>query len=92
MGAFTFGEIAALRQVRRKGATMDSLIALFPNRTRDEIVEVVDACRRHQSDTEAQRHVNHVLAMQSVGEPLINGQPQATQARNWYAARTRPQF
>lgn len=74
MKFFGIGEIARIRLALSAGAKMERLCFAFSGaHDRDEIVEVVDAIRRHASDHDAQRHVNQVLAAQEAGVPLVNG-------------------
>lgn len=78
MNPFTIREITVLRLMLRPPATrMMQICECFTySHTRDEIVEAIDAIRRCQHDAQAATRVNQVLAMQEVGEPLINGMPQ----------------
>lgn len=73
MQPFTHAQIADIRRLRRSEARMATICALFPTHTRDEIIEGIWAVVRFDTDTEALRHVNWVLAQQSTGCPLING-------------------
>lgn len=92
MGAFTHNTLLWIRVRRQEGYTVQRLCDINPQHTRDEIIEAIDALRRNETITGAQRHVNHVLALQAAGEPLINGNPQTSVARNWFTPRPTPMF
>lgn len=93
MTAFSHGELSTIQWALDNRMKMRTLCHMFwDNHSRDELVEAIDALRRNDSITGAMRHVNHVLALQSVGEPLINGNPQNAVARNWSAWRPAAMF
>lgn len=83
MTAWTHGEISLLRHMLDQRDSMEFICKYLIPHDRDEIVEAIDACRRTETSTAALRHVNHVLALQTAGEPLVNGNPQSTVCRNW---------
>lgn len=74
MAAWTVGEIAALRAARRQHP-MEVLVRLFPNKSRDEIVEGIDSVLRNDSDHDAQRAANYCCTARRAAVPMINGKP-----------------
>lgn len=83
---FTISEIESLRWARTRKFRMATILNLMPNHTRDELVEAIDATRRHERNHDAADHVNHVLSCQAAGIPLINGRP-ARDVATRYAAQ-----
>lgn len=90
MAAFTYGTLETVREALDQHWTMARICLHFaPRYTRDELVEAIDALRRHVVITHAQQRVNAILALQASGEPLINGNPAPSVARN-FPFHTRP--
>lgn len=99
MTPFTFGEVGRIRIARRAGGRFSLVCAAFAAvHTREEIVEAWDATIRFERDYDALRWVNHVLAYQDAGLPLINGRPASTSSaafNGWgfgASGRPRPMF
>lgn len=87
MRRFSHGQMGWLRRKRRSGATFTGLLERYGHAfTRDELCEAWDACVRSQSDEEASRRLNLVLALQEDGAPLINGRP-ATDVLSHYGRK-----
>ena len=92
---FTHGEMLAVRAARVVGRRVGEICRLMPTRTRSEVIEAIDADRRHDSTHEALRHVNQVLAHQADGVPLINGKVAWTVENRegaWHRNRYAPMF
>lgn len=92
MTAWTHNDLLWLRVRLKEGYSMQRLCDVNPRHTRDEIVEAIDSLRRYASITEAQKRVNFILACQSAGEPLVNGNPQSVVCRQWGRATYAPMF
>lgn len=74
MPRWTHGEIAALREARRR-CSMDSLMRLFPTHDRDEIVTAIDCVVREPRDADAVERASQIMIYQMQGVPLVNGKP-----------------
>lgn len=73
---FSIGAIQNLRSMLADKRRMEDICRVFQGiYTRDQIVEAIDALKRHENNHDAQRHVNQVLAYQGSGVPLVNGRP-----------------
>ena len=87
MTSVSLGAIASVRAMMQDRVPMASICALLNwAYTRDDLVEIIDACRRHETDHAAQRHVNLVLAWQQAGMSLVNGKPSSEVLANCRAA------
>lgn len=83
MPRFTHGEMALIKHMRSEQYPMEGICQFLIPHDRDEIVEAIFALMREDTITAALRHVNHVLALQTAGEPLVNGNRRAAVCRNW---------
>ena len=83
MPAFTSSQMACLHTERRGGYSMQRMCEANPLHSRDEIMEALDALRRHPNMEAATEHVNRVLGLQRDGVPLINGKAQGEVLRRW---------
>lgn len=75
MTFFTVGPIRSLRAFRAVKLPMRTLIVMFPQFTRDELVEGLDATVRCETDHSAMAWANHAISCRQAGIPLINGRP-----------------
>lgn len=85
MRPFTISDIASVRWARKEHFPMVTLMMLMQGHTRDELVEAIDATRRHERNHDAADHENHVLSCQAAGIPLINGRPARDVATRYVA-------
>jgi hypothetical protein len=83
MSAFTRDDMLWLRTYLDARYPMQRICNLMARHSRDEVVEAIDALRRSRTLNEARERANFVLAEQSAGQPLINGNRQGTVARQW---------
>lgn len=89
---FTVGEIVGIRGMLHLKWPMADICILCPLIPRDQIVEAIDAIKRHASNHDAMRHANQVLAYQDAGIPLINGREAWKVAAGRGYARYAPEF